>query len=148
MTPARRWDYSVILECETPEKPCRIFLPHRIPEGKFSSPHYQPKNGWPVMFLCLQHGRLSVRQGSDVQQDICRPDPREPVPPLWRIESQCGHENCGKRHEIYLTEQPDEKSIWHAISIWQPQIPCGSHFLHWQEDLIDYERIASDSPMR
>src|ERR1035441_10280363 len=96
MTPARRWDYSVILDCERPGKRCRIFLPRQIRSGTPVYQHYQPKDGWPATFLCLQHGIPSVRQGTDVRRDNCRPDPREPVPPLWRIVCECAHENCGE----------------------------------------------------
>jgi hypothetical protein len=148
MTPARRWDYSVILDCERPGKRCRIFLPRQIRSGTPVYQHYQPKDGWPATFLCLQHGIPSVRHGTDVRRDICRPDPREPVPPLWRIVCECAHENCGERHTIYLSEQPDRESIWRGISGWNPKIPCGSHFLVWQEHLIEYEMIAQDSPVR
>jgi len=148
MTPARRWDYSVILDCEKPEERCRIFLPRQIQSGTSVYRHYQPRDGWPATFLCLRHGILSVRQGTDVRRDICRPDPREPVPPLWRIVGECAHEHCGERHTIYLSEQPDRESIWRGISWWNPKIPCGAHLLVWREHLIEYEMIAQDSLVR
>lgn len=149
MTPSRRWDFCVVLDCaDRPDDPCRAFLPRQSPLGDVEGPVYQPKGEWPATFLCIRHGHTSVRLAADVRHGVEAQDPHLPIPPLWRIECVCGHENCGREHAIYVYKQPDWESILRGISFWNPEIPCGSHKLVWRPDLMHHEVFAHDSPVR
>ena len=55
--------HSVILDCAGPrtEHLCHIPLPHQSPLGIYEGPLYRPTGEWPAIFLCLLHGRTSVR---------------------------------------------------------------------------------------
>jgi hypothetical protein len=145
MTPARRWEFFVVLDCaDRPDDPCRTFLPRESLLGDVVGQEYQPKGEWPATFLCIRHGRASVRLAADVRWGVEAQDPRLPIPPLWRIECVCGHENCGREHVIYVYKQSDWGSISRGILLWNPEIPCGSHKLVWREDVMRGEEISHD----
>jgi hypothetical protein len=132
------FDYAICLGCSDrgPEQECCIFLPHQSPLGAFSHPRYLPTGEWPATFLCLRHGHSCVRSADSVHLGIEMLAPDQSIPPLWRIECECGHESCGKRHAIYTAKMPDWASIVRWVLKTNPVVPCDGHELVWREELM------------
>jgi hypothetical protein len=151
MTYVQKWDYAVWLDCfdrGEPDEKCNIFLPHQSPLGIFEDQQRQPTGEWPAVFLCLGHGQSCVRPADSIRLDVEVLAPHQPMPPFWRIECECGHENCGKRHTIYTARMLDWPSIARRILKTNPSVPCDSHDLVWREELMWGTSFAHESPMR
>jgi hypothetical protein len=130
-------EYAVRLECcaaENPLNPMHIVLPHQSPLGMFEYPRYLLSREWPATFLCLRHGRSFVHSGSDLRLERRRPDQNRLH--LWRIQSECGQENCGQPHTIYISQQSSIIELVDRIMDTKPPIPCDGHELVWREDSI------------
>lgn len=115
---------------------CYIPLPLQSPLGRYEDQQYRPTGEWPATFLCLRHGQLSVDSPASIHPEI---EPRvqgQPVPPMWMIEAECAHENCGKLHTIYTARAPDRETVLKQIGRLNPAIPCRNHNLVWREDLL------------
>ena len=115
---------------------CLIPLPLQSPLGIYAGLQYQSTGAWPVTFLCLLHGRVSVDWPDSIRLEIEQRVPGQPVPQLWQIECECDHENCGKLHTIYTARAPDRETVLKRIARWNPVVVCGDHNLIWREDLI------------
>ncbi len=145
MTPARRWDFCIGLDCgDNAENRCRAFLPRQSPLGDVAGSEYRPTGQWPATFLCIRHGHASVRQAKDVGPALEAQSSNLPIPSLWEIECVCGHENCGMEHIIYVYKQQDWESILRGISHWNPEVTCGSHRLIWKQNLMSGKEIPND----
>lgn len=127
---------------------CYIPLPLQSPLGIYADQQYQPTGEWPATFLCLRHGRVSVDWPDSIHLETEPRFPGQPVPPLWRIECECAHQNCGRTHSIYTARAPDPETILKAISRRNPTIPCDDHILVWRDDLMSLNEFAYESPMR
>lgn len=136
MAPAVPFEFVIDLDCSDPgKKRCRIFLPHRSLLGTFENAAIRPTGEWPLTFLCLRHEHLSVRSADSIRRAGPERFPSLPTL-LWRVEYECGHENCGKQSTIYVPSQPDANSIKSRLQKTRPAIECGSHFVLWREELI------------
>jgi hypothetical protein len=141
-------EYSMRLECSDLDKEkCNIPLPPQSPLGIFSGQQHLPMGDWPANFLCLRHMHMSARYPNNVHLEIEMRAPFEPVPPLWRIECECGHENCGKRQTIYTSRMPDWPSISERIVRKSPKLGCDGHEFVWRKDLMRGFEFARDSPV-
>jgi hypothetical protein len=125
---------------------CYIPLPHQSPLGIIADRQYQPIGEWPATFLCLRHGRVFIYWPYSILHEIEPRVPGEPVPPLWQIECECAHENCGKLHTIYTARAPDRETVLKAIARRNPTIVCGDHNLIWREDLMRLTEFPYESP--
>ena len=141
---------AVVLDCPkgNPSDPCRIPLPAQSLLGMGEGPHDLPMGTWPAAFLCLKHAHVCIRTQNDVQLEDEIQVPDEPIPSLWRIECECGHENCGKRHAIYTSRAPDWETIKRIILLREPIVSCEGHPLVWSEESMRGIEIAHDSFQR
>ena len=138
---------AVILDCPRgdPADPCRIPLPVQSLVGMCDGPRDLPLGTWPAVFLCLKHAHACVRSPRDVQLEDELRVPDEPVPALWRIECECAHGGCGRRHAIYTSGTPDWETIERVILLRQPSVACDEHLLIWKKELMHGIEIAHDS---
>jgi hypothetical protein len=130
-------EYAVRLECcaaENPLNPMHIVLPHQSPLGMFEYPRYLFSREWPATFLCLRHSRSFVLSGSNVRLEKKRPDQDRSY--LWRIQSECGYENCGRLHVIYISVEMNAAELVDLLVCTTPSIACDGHELVWGEDSI------------
>jgi hypothetical protein len=141
---------AVILDCprSNPSDPCRIPLPLQNPTEKCGDQHGPPMGAWPAMFLCLKHAHVCVRSQHNVQLEHEMRVQGQPIPSLWRIECECGHENCGGRLAIYTARAPDWETIEKVILIRNPAVSCEGHPFVWRKGQMNWIEIAHDSLMR
>src|ERR1700678_4023776 len=117
--------FAVRLECsDGPLTPCRIFLPHQSPLGILDHRQSPPTGEWTAVFLCLQHGQVSVRSSQDVSQDVHMQGQPQSIP-FWQLQCEGAHENCGERHTIYTAGLPDLQKIATLLLRINPIVPCG-----------------------
>jgi hypothetical protein len=143
-------EHSVILGCPHLEgaQPCYIPLPLQSPLGKYEGLRYQPMGEWPLVFLCLWHARVYECRPDSIHLETDMRLPGQPVSPLWRIECDCAHENCGKLHTIYTAREKDWPTIVRLILKRNPIVPCGDHDLVWREDLMRGTEYPHIPPVR
>jgi hypothetical protein len=135
--------HCVSLDCPAgDDEYCYIPLPRQSPLGIYEGQHYQPTGEWPVTFLCRRHGTVSVDLPDSVHLTAEPMVPGLPVPPLWRIDCECAHENCGRMNTIYTARAPDREALLKGIARKNPTVPCGDHNLVWREDLIQLTDFA------
>lgn len=141
--------HCVLLNCpEGDDQYCNIPLPHQSPLGIYEGLRYRPIGEWPAIFLCLRHGRASAHWPDSIHFEIEPKVLGEPLPPLWKIECACAHDNCGEPHTIYTARIPTAAELIRRILRIKPTLACGDHLLTWREDLIRVTEFAHDSPVR
>lgn len=123
-------------------QPCYIPLPRQSPLGRYDGLDYQPTGEWPTIFLCLRHALAYECSPASVHLETDMRLPNQSVSPLWKIDCECDHENCGRRHTIYTGHVSDWLSILLRIMDTNPKIPCGDHLLMWREDSIRATEFA------
>ena len=150
MAPAVAVEYAIRLDCcadENPHNPLHIVLPHRSLLGTFEHPQYQLSGEWPATFLCLRHGQSFVC--SEANFHLEGQTPGLDQPPVWRIECICARGDCQKSRTIYVGRMSTWEDIVSVLRRANPNVLCGAgHSLEWREDLMRYERIAYNSPVR
>ena len=150
--PLGTWSHEFVVRLGCPnregEQKCSIPLPRQSLLGIYEGLKYRPTGEWPETFLCVRHARVFVCSIDSVDLDLEMRGLDELVSPMWRIECQCAHENCGRLHTIYTGRMPDWPSIVRRILKTNPSVPCSDHDLVWREDLMRATEIAHDSPMR
>lgn len=134
--------WVVDLECT-----CHIFLPPEIQKQTLLSGERQTTDRPSSSFLCLRHKRVS-----EVPLDKFHPGAWAnrvgQYSLVWRVAYGCAHEDCGRRGDMLVPFQPDADSVKSRILNTMPEIPCGGHYVVWDEDLIDVLPIAHDPPVR
>ena len=144
--PIATWshEFSVVLGCPHPEgqPPCYIPLPRQSPLGIYEGLLYRPMGEWPLTFLCLPHGRVYECWPDSIHLEVDMRLPGQPVSPLWKIECECAHDNCGRIHTLYTGQITDWPSIVRQILGTNPRVPCGDHALLCREDLMRPTEIA------
>jgi hypothetical protein len=122
-----------------------IALPRQNHLGKYVDLRYQPSGEWPITLLCSRYARLS-----EVPPESIRLETRVALGPisgpmvLWRIESECAHENCGANYAIYTTSYADESTegVMRFLSDANPVIDCvGDHRLEFSLDRMKAEKL-------
>ena len=132
-----RHELAVLLDCsDDPLQPCCIFLPHQTPLGTHDNQLHPPIGTWNAMFLCLAHEQACPRSERNVGLEPYMLDQREPIPPFWQIEYECGRENCGMPHTIYTGGPSDFSKIVSRILRTSPAVPCGDHNVVWKKELM------------
>jgi hypothetical protein len=132
-------DFAVNLGCSDsgePSRACCIFLPHQSPLGIYEHPQRQPTGMWHASFLCIRHGQVFSRSAEDVRVEIGLQGQHRRVPPFWRIECGCGHENCGTHHTIYTAGISSFPELVNRVLEKNPIVPCDSHNLLLKKELI------------
>jgi hypothetical protein len=148
MNGAVPWEFVIDLDCSNPsDAPCRIVLPHRSHLGTFDNVVVQPKGEWPLTFLCLLHAHLSVRSQDSIRHAGPEMVPHPPFR-LWRVEYECGRENCGKQSVLYIGSQPDAEAIRDHLLTQRYSVPCGSHVVEWKLEKVVISPVAHEPPMR
>lgn len=150
MTPAVAVEWALRMDCcaeANPNIPRHIALPHQSRLGTFEYPHYRLSADWPVTFLCLRHGHAFVRSKSNLLPE--KLDPDQNYRPVWRIQCVCAREGCQESRTIYIGHCSSREDIARVIGKWNGVLSCAAgHPLQWREDLMRYERIAYNSPVR
>lgn len=143
-------EHCVILGCPVRDErlPCSIPLPRQSQLGIYEGLHYRPTSEWQEIFLCLRDARSFVCSPRNIHLQVEQRPPHLPVPPLWMIECECGHKNCGKPHTIYTAREKDWPAIVRLILERDPSVRCDGHDLVWREDLMRGTEIAHDPPLR
>jgi hypothetical protein len=141
---------AVMLDCPRgdPADPCRIPLPYQNLVGMCDGPRELPLGTWPAVFFCMKHAHTCVRSPRNIELEEEIEVPDEPMPSLWRIECECAHENCGKRHAVYTSRAPDWETIERVILLRNPSVACDGHELVWSKELMRGTEIAHDSFVR
>jgi hypothetical protein len=140
--------HCVLLNCpEGDNQYCNIPLPHQSPLGIYEGLQYRPMGEWPATFLCLRHGRVSAYLPDSVHYEIEPIVPGQPLPPMWKIECACAHENRGRLHTIYTGRIPSAAELLRRVMRIKPEMACGDHLLIWREDLMRVTELAHESPM-
>src|SRR5208282_66535 len=123
MVPFRE-EPAVLLDCPVdPQHPCRVFLPHQSPLEIPDNPLSQPTHIWNEVFLCLDHALAFARSARDIGLEEYISAQDEPIPPFWKIEYECGRENCGMPHTIYTGGPSDFSKIVFRILETNPTVP-------------------------
>jgi hypothetical protein len=117
---------------------CRIFLPLQSPLGTYEGLEFHPIGSWSVTFLCLRHGRPSLRGDGDVVLDACSP----PLPDFYAVDAVCGQENCGKRHSFFSAGMPSGEAVRDLLLRRKPTIGCNGHDLLWKDNQIEVTQLS------
>lgn len=123
----------------------QIVLPRQSPLGIYEGQKYQPMAGWPAMFLCLRHGRVSLHWPDNVHSEEVEVSAQDqPQPALWQIDFQHDQENCGKLHTIYTTCSVaySEADIANRITRTNPKVACGEHELTLKDATLMLRRVC------
>ena len=132
------FEHCVILGCRhrPEETPCNVPLPRRSPLGIYEGLRYRTTGEWPATFVCLRHGHTFACSPDNVHVEVEMRGLGQPVSPLWKIESRCAHEDCGRLHTFYTGRMPDWAAIVERIVKIQPHVACGDHGLLWSPGLM------------
>jgi hypothetical protein len=102
-TPIVRGFYFRCPVCAEP-----ILLPRRSLLGTYEGLEYRHTDIWPISFLCTRSERLCVCSAEAIHPQIGPVmDPHRGQGVLWKIDCQCGHENCARRSTIYAIYSRD-----------------------------------------
>jgi hypothetical protein len=139
MTP---FEYVIDLDCgDARREKCRIVLRRQTPQEKLDNAPPLPKVGWPATFLCLRHMQLSARTPASTRR--AGPQGQEGPCLLWRVQYECGHENCGRQETIYVPLQPDAETVRRILLTSKPAITCYEHLVHWRDNLLIVEPVEN-----
>ncbi|PYV72896.1 MAG: hypothetical protein DMG96_24780 [Acidobacteria bacterium] len=91
---------------------------------------------WNEVFLCLKHGLAFSCSAQDIGLEAYMQAQDEPIPPFWKIEYECGRDNCGMPHTIWTGGISDFSKIVNRILRTNPIVSCGSHNVVWKKELM------------
>jgi hypothetical protein len=87
-----------VLVCPNRKLICgeRIVLPYGRLPGISEDQWYWPMGAPTLTLVCPHCGLLSSHSQQDVRRESIEiPDPSQMPSVFWRVEFECGHENCG-----------------------------------------------------
>jgi hypothetical protein len=131
--------WAVQLDCgdQAVKGHCRIFLPPQSLLGRYEDLQDQPNGAWTASFLCLRHGHLSIRNSGNVHPEIGD----SPIANFYRIEAECGRENCGKLHTFFAAGQPDCEVVRLLSVNSMNAISCNEHDLLWKDSQVTVTQL-------